>query len=57
MTRSTRIEKLNDLAFLVGLQGRVWKYHPDNPKAVDVKEEYTSLQKEIDEIEKELSDS
>ncbi|MCP5063732.1 MAG: hypothetical protein GY936_14890 [Ignavibacteriae bacterium] len=57
MTRSTRIEKLNDLAFLVELQGKVWKYHPDNPKAVNVKEEYISLQKEIDEIEKELSDS
>jgi hypothetical protein len=57
MEKTSKVDLLNQLVFLVELQSKVWRYHPDNPNAINVKEEYTSLQKEIDSLEKELSDS
>jgi iron-sulfur cluster repair protein YtfE (RIC family) len=57
MEKTSKVDLLNQLVFLVELQSKVWRYHPDNPNAINVKEEYTSLQEEIDSLEKELSDS
>lgn len=56
MEKLSRIDILNELVFLVELQSKVWRYHPNNPDAINVEDEYTSLQKEIDILEKKLSD-
>ncbi len=45
-----KVELVNQLVMLINIQEKVWTYHPDNPNGVDVKEEYSRLQQEIEEI-------
>ena len=42
---------LNKLADLANMKGDLWKYHPDNPKKFNVKQEYAKLCAEIEAIE------
>ena len=54
MEKDLKLELINELAFLLGLQEKVWQYHPNNPNAKSVVEEYDHLQKDIDAIEDKL---
>ena len=53
--RELKVELINELSFLMGLQEKVWKYHPNNPKAHSIVDEFAQLQMDIDDIEKQLS--
>lgn len=52
--RNLKIELINELSFLVGLQEKIWKYHPNNPNAENLVDEYIQLQIDIEDIEKRL---
>jgi hypothetical protein len=47
---------VNELAFLVGLQQKTWGYHPNNPDAKSVVDEYAQLQIDIESVEKALKE-
>ncbi len=53
--RDLKLELINDLAFLVGLQQKVWVYHPNNPDAKSIVDEYDQLQIDIEAIETQLN--
>ena len=53
--RDLKVELINELAFLIGLQNKVWDYHPNNPNAKSVVDEYAQLQIDIEAIEKQLA--
>ena len=53
--RDLKLELVNELAFLIGFQEKVWDYHPNNPDAKSVVDEYAQLQIDIEAIEKQLS--
>ena len=55
MNKELKLELVNELAFLVGLQQKVWAYHPNNPDAKSIVDEYAQLQIDIEAIEKQLS--
>ena len=42
---------LNKLADLANMKDDLWKYHPDNPKKFNIKQEYAKLCAEIEAIE------
>jgi hypothetical protein len=50
-----KVELLNQLIFLIGLQEKVWMYHPNNPNASNIVDEYAQLQMKIEEIDEKLS--
>jgi hypothetical protein len=52
--KDLKIELVNELSFLLGLQEKVWRYHPNNPKATSVVDEYAKLQMDIESIENQL---
>tara|TARA_R110000796_G_scaffold182264_1_gene298814 strand:+ start:259 stop:444 length:186 start_codon:yes stop_codon:yes gene_type:complete len=52
--RELKVELINQLSFLMELQEKVWKYHPNNPNSSNVVDEYSQLQIEIEEIEEQL---
>ena len=52
--RELKVELINQLSFLMELQEKVWKYHPNNPDASNIVDEYAQLQIEIEEIEEQL---
>lgn len=52
--KELKVELINQLSFLLELQEKVWKYHPNNPNAKSVVDEYTQLQTEIKEVEEKL---
>jgi hypothetical protein len=54
--RDLKVELVNELAFLIGLQNEVWAYHPNNPNAKSVVDEYAQLQIDIEVIEKSLKE-
>ena len=54
--RELQVELINELAFLIGLQEKVWKYHPNNPNATSIVDEYAQLQIDIEAVEKALKD-
>ena len=54
--RDLKLELVNELAFLIGLQEKVWAYHPNNPNAKSVVDEYAQLQIDIEAIEKSLKE-
>ena len=55
MNKELKFELINELAFLVGLQQKAWVYHPNNPNAKSIVDEFAQLQMDIDDIEKQLS--
>jgi hypothetical protein len=54
--RDLKVELVNELAFLIGLQDKVWAYHPNNPNAKSIVNEYAQLQIDIEAIEKSLKE-
>ena len=46
---------LNKLADLANMKDDLWKYHPDNPKKINVEQEYPKLCAAIAGIEGELA--
>jgi|TARA_R110000744_G_scaffold101195_4_gene195070 hypothetical protein len=54
--RELKVELINELAFLMGLQEKVWKYHPNNPNAHSIVDEYAQLQIDIEAIETQLKE-
>ena len=46
---------LNKLADLAKMKDDLWKYHPDNPKKFNVKQEYAKICAEIAGIEGQLA--
>ena len=52
--KDLKIELVNELSFLLGLQEKVWRYHPNNPNVVNVVDEYAKLQIDIESIEEQL---
>ena len=55
MNKDLKIELVNELGFLLGLQEKVWDYHPNNPDAKSIVDEYAQLQSEIEAIEEQLA--
>jgi hypothetical protein len=55
MNKDLKIELVNELGFLLGLQEKVWTYHPNNPDAKSIVDEYAQLQSEIEAIEEQLA--
>ena len=53
--KDLKIELVNELAFLLGLQEKLWKYHPNNPNARSIVDEYDQLQNDINVIQEELT--
>jgi hypothetical protein len=54
--RDLKVELINELAFLIGLQEKAWAYHPNNPNAKSIVDEYAQLQMDIEVIEKQLEE-
>ena len=54
MNKDLKVELINELSFLLGLQQKVWQYHPNNPNAKNVVDEYAQLQIDIEAIEEQL---
>ena len=52
--RELKVELINQLSFLMELQEKVWRYHPNNPNSSNVVDEYAQLQIEIDAVEEQL---
>lgn len=55
MNKDLKIELVNELGFLLGLKEKVWVYHPNNPDAKSIVDEYAQLQIEIEAIEEQLA--
>ena len=56
MNKELKFELINELAFLVGLQQKAWVYHPNNPDAKSIVDEYAQLQIDIEAIETQLKE-
>jgi|TARA_B110000483_G_scaffold220642_1_gene275905 hypothetical protein len=52
--RELKVELINELSFLMGLQEKVWKYHPNNPNSESIVDQYAQLQIDIEVIEEQL---
>ena len=46
-----KIELVNEVIFLNGRLEDLWRYHPENPKKIDVVWEYNNIKNELDLIE------
>tara|TARA_B100000780_G_C21071061_1_gene430988 strand:+ start:937 stop:1110 length:174 start_codon:yes stop_codon:yes gene_type:complete len=53
---SIKTELVNDLLSVVTIMDEIFKYHPENPNKIDIKEEYANLQSIKDDIEAELEE-
>jgi predicted nucleotidyltransferase len=51
-----KVDLINDLAATAVVMDEVWRYHPDNPKKVDIVKEYKVLQQMQKDIEKEIQE-
>ena len=54
VNKDLKLELINELAFLLELQHKAWAYHPNNPDAKSIVDEYAQLQMDIEAIEKQL---
>jgi len=50
-----RMDLINQLADLANMKDDLWKYHPDNPKKINIAQEYAKICVEIAGIEGELA--
>jgi len=50
-----RMDLINQLANLANMKDDLWKYHPDNPKKINIAQEYAKICAEIAGIEGELA--
>ena len=55
VNKDLKLELINELAFLLELQHKAWAYHPNNPDAKSIVDEYAQLQIDIEAIEKQLA--
>ncbi len=55
VNKDLKLELINELAFLLELQSKAWAYHPNNPDAKSIVDEYAQLQIDIEAIEKQLA--
>ena len=46
-----KIELVNEVIFLNDRLEDLWRYHPENPKKIDVVWEYNNIKNELDLIE------
>ena len=46
-----KIELVNEVIFLNDRLEDLWRYHPENPKKIDVVWEYNNVKNELDLIE------
>ena len=46
-----KVELINDLAATATVMDELWRYHPDNPKKVDIVKEYKNLEQMQKDIE------
>ena len=51
-----KVELINDLVATATVMDELWRYHPDNPKKVNIVKEYDSLKKMQSDIEEEIKD-
>lgn len=51
-----KVELINDLAATATVMDEIWRYHPDNPKKINIVNEYLSLQQMQSDIEREIED-
>ena len=49
-----KVELINDLAATATVMDELWRYHPDNPKKVDIVKEYKNLEQMQKDLEKEI---
>jgi len=49
-----KAQLINDVIFYSKRLEDLWRYHPENPKRLDVVEEYNYLKNEIKFLEKEI---
>ena len=49
-----KVELINDLAATATVMDELWRYHPDNPKKVDIVKEFKNLEQMQKDIEKEI---
>jgi|TARA_R110002167_G_scaffold78280_1_gene216786 hypothetical protein len=56
VNKDLKLELINELAFLLELQHKAWAYHPNNPNAKSIVDEYAQLQMDIEVIEKQLEE-
>jgi hypothetical protein len=49
-----KAQLINDVIFYSKRLEDLWQYHPENPKRLDVVEEYNYLKNEIKFLEKEI---
>ena len=45
---------VNDLIFLLNIEDELWRYHPENPKKVNVEAEWIDIKDKIQAVENEL---
>lgn len=50
-----RMDLINQLVDLANVKDDLWKYHPDNPKKINIVQEYAKICAEIAGIEGELA--
>ena len=56
VNKDLKLELINELAFFLELQHKAWAYHPNNPNAKSIVDEYAQLQMDIEVIEKQLEE-
>jgi len=49
-----KADLVNDLIFLLNIEDELWRYHPENPKKVNVEAEWITIKDKIQAIENEL---
>jgi len=49
-----KADLVNDLIFLLNIEDELWRYHPENPKKINVEDEWITIKDKIQVIENEL---
>jgi hypothetical protein len=49
-----KADLVNDLIFLLNVEDELWRYHPENPKKINVEAEWITIKDKIQSVENEL---
>ena len=49
-------DMINDIISITTIMEDYWRFHPDNPKKINIVKEYDSLKKMQSDIEEEIKD-
>ena len=49
-----KADLVNDLIFLLNIKDELWRYHPENPKKINVEAEWITIKDKIQAVENEL---